>query len=79
MVTFALSKKENCISATAERISAETAHKHLESDPDAMLVCAYDDNEKFEQNHLQGAFSLDKFESQTDSLRKDREIIFYCA
>jgi rhodanese-related sulfurtransferase len=67
------------MSANAERISVATAHKHLESDPEVMLVCAYDDDEKFEQNHLQGAFSLDEFESQADSLRKDREIIVYCA
>jgi rhodanese-related sulfurtransferase len=67
------------MSATAERINIETAHKHLEADPGATLVCAYDDDEKFEHNHLQGAFSLGEFESQADSLRKDREIIFYCA
>jgi len=67
------------MSATVERISPETAHEHLESDPDAMLVCAYDDKEKFEQNHLRGAVSLDQFESQAGSIRKDQEIIFYCA
>jgi hypothetical protein len=67
------------MSATTERISPETAHKHLESDRDAMLVCAYEDNKKFEQNHLEGAFSLGEFASQADSLPRDREIIFYCA
>ena len=45
----------------------------------AMLVCAYDSEEKFEQNHLKGAIPLVEFESQVDSLPKDREIIFYCA
>ena len=67
------------MSATVERISPETAHKHLESDPATMLVCAYEDNEKFEKNRLQGAISLDDFESRAGSLPKDREIIFYCA
>ena len=66
------------MSSIAERINPQTA-RQLESNPDAMLVCAYDDSEKFEQNHLNGAVSLDELESQAGSLRKDREIIFYCA
>jgi hypothetical protein len=36
---------------STERISPDKAHEHLESDPDIMLVCASDENEKFEQNH----------------------------
>ena len=36
-------RKENRMSATDERINPETERKHMESDLDAMLVCAYDD------------------------------------
>ena len=44
-----------------------------------LLVCAYDDEEKFRQNRLQGAVSLADFRARQDSIPKDREIIFYCA
>lgn len=62
--------------ADIPRISAEAAHQHM-VDKDALLVCAYDDPKKFEQNHLAGAISLDDFRAQADSLPKDREVIFY--
>jgi len=45
----------------------------------ALLVCAYDDEGKFERNHLEGAISLDEFRSRLSSLAKDQEIVFYCA
>jgi len=61
-----------------ERISPQKARPRVASG-DALLVCGYDDDEKFQQNHLEGAISLAEFESQADTLPKDREIIFYCA
>jgi len=45
----------------------------------ALLVCAYDDEEKFKQVHLKGAISLTEFKSKLSSLPKEKEIIFYCA
>jgi rhodanese-related sulfurtransferase len=45
----------------------------------ALLVCAYDDEQKFQQLHLEGAISLAEFKSRFFALEKDREIIFYCA
>ena len=45
----------------------------------ALLVCAYDDNDKFKQFHLEGAISLEGFKSKTDEKDKNREIFFYCA
>ena len=45
----------------------------------ALLVCAYDDEEKFEKNHLEGAISLAEFKSNLSSIPKNKEIIFYCA
>jgi rhodanese-related sulfurtransferase len=62
-----------------ERIDPQQAYAHLESDADTLLVCAYDSEEKFQQNHLDGAMSLEEFLSQADAIPKDREIIFYCA
>jgi uncharacterized protein (TIGR02284 family) len=61
------------------RISPQEAKRKLETDNTAMLVCAYDSDEKFQQYHLEGAVSLSEFESQVDAMPKDRELIFYCA
>ena len=63
----------------AERISPRHAHEHRESDSNALLVCAYDSEQKLQQNRLEGAISLDQFRSRVDSLSRDREVIFYCA
>lgn len=63
----------------AQRIGARQAHEHLESSSGALLVCAYDSDEKFRANHLEGAMSLDDFRLRAGSLAKDTELIFYCA
>jgi hypothetical protein len=45
----------------------------------ALLVCAYDDEEKCKQLRLEGAIPLREFQSKLSALPKDQEIIFYCA
>ncbi len=45
----------------------------------ALLVCAYPSEERFRSLRLEGAISLQEFESRLPSLSKDQEIIFYCA
>ncbi|MEJ2100021.1 MAG: hypothetical protein P8X68_08580 [Desulfobacterales bacterium] len=45
----------------------------------AILVCAYDDAEKFKHNHLEGAVPFAELRSKLTSLSKAQEIIFYCA
>jgi hypothetical protein len=62
-----------------ERINPRQARQHLDADPNALLVCAYDSREKFEQNHLEGAISLEEFGDRAATLPRDREVIFYCA
>jgi rhodanese-related sulfurtransferase len=64
---------------TAERINPAEARRYLRTDPNALLVCAYDSDEKFRDNRLDGAISLADFQSREAKLPKDREIIFYCA
>jgi len=54
---------------TCEKLKAGTA----------LLVCAYDSDEKFKTMPLEGAISLSAFQSRFPSVSKDREIIFYCA
>ncbi len=60
------------------RISAEEVLQKAMSGS-ALLVCAYDDEEKFRKFHLEGAISFAEFRSKLPSLKKDHEIIFYCA
>jgi hypothetical protein len=60
------------------KIDVSQAKKDLE-ESDALLVCAYDSQEKFAANHLQGALSLDELRSRESSLPKQQELIFYCA
>jgi hypothetical protein len=45
----------------------------------ALLVCAYEDEKKFNANHLEGAISFADFKTRLSSLPKDQKIIFYCA
>jgi hypothetical protein len=45
----------------------------------ALLVCGYDDDDKFRANHLEGAISFADFKSKLPSLSKDQAIVFYCA
>ena len=60
------------------RISAEETRKRVKSGS-ALFVCAYDDDEKFQNNHLEGAISLGEFKTRLPSLARDQEMIFYCA
>ena len=60
------------------RISVEEARQKANSEA-ALLVCAYDDDEKFKNNHLQGAISFGEFRAKLPSLSSAQEIIFYCA
>jgi hypothetical protein len=64
---------------TAERMEPQAAHQALKSNPNAFLVCAYDDEEKCRRNYLEGAMTLREFEIREDSIPKDSEIILYCA
>lgn len=60
------------------RIAPEEVRQKVTSGS-AVLVCAYEDEERFRMLHLQGAVSLAEFRSRLPSLSKDQEIIFYCA
>lgn len=60
------------------RSKAEEVRQKVNSGS-SLLVCAYDDAEKFARFHLEGAISLAEFESRLPSLEKSQEIFFYCA
>ena len=62
----------------AVRIQAREIMPRVKSG-DAMLVCAYDNDEKFHNYHLEGAVSLSEFRALVPTLAKDKELVFYCA
>jgi hypothetical protein len=64
------------MAAIADRIGPTEAHERMKS-KQALLVCAYDDDEKFRKFQLDGAISLAEFREEEESLDKNREIIFY--
>jgi len=62
----------------APRISPQDTYRQVTSGQ-AILVCAYADENQCNTMMLQGAISLKEFESRLPNLRKDQPIIFYCA
>lgn len=60
------------------RIDPLEAHGRVE-EKGSLLVCAYDSDERFRSVALENAIPLSELRRRTDSLPKDREIIFYCA
>ena len=59
------------------RISPAEARQRVSAG--ALFVCAYESENLFQRNHLEGAMSLQEFQSRLPSLGKNKEIIFYCA
>jgi hypothetical protein len=58
------------------RIQPEEARKKVLSN-EAILVCAYEEEDKFRKMRLEGAISLNEFKTRISSLSKEQEIIFY--
>jgi hypothetical protein len=59
------------------KIDPEQARRSMEQG--AILVCAYDEAEKCQRYHLEGAMSLKELEGKEASIPKNRELLFYCA
>jgi hypothetical protein len=62
----------------AQRIDPQQARREVSSG-NALLVCAYDDQQKYQQYKLTNALSLSELKAQEAALPKDRKIFFYCA
>ena len=58
------------------RVSPQEAREKVQSGK-ALLVCAYDNDDKYRQMHLDGSITLSKFKSGIADIEKGREIIFY--
>ena len=59
------------------RIEPTVAHQHA-SEGDALIVCAYDDEQKCDDLGVADAMPLTEFEDRAEDLDRRREIIFYC-
>jgi len=62
----------------ATRIDPRVTRKKIESG-EALLVCAYDDEAKCNQMHLEGAMHLQELEEKLSGIPREKELIFYCA
>jgi hypothetical protein len=62
--------------ANIERISAQQAHEKTKANQ-ALLVCAYEDEAKYQRLNLGGSISFASLQSRAASLPKTQEIIFY--
>jgi uncharacterized protein (TIGR02284 family) len=69
---------DGLMSGLVERVDVQDARKRVQAG-NSMLVCAYDDDEKFRKNNLEGAISYATFEARKDEIPRSRELIFYCA
>jgi len=62
----------------AARITPQEAYEKVKAGQ-ALLVCGYEEDEKFRALRLEGAVSYSEFQRMLPTLPRDREIIFYCA
>jgi len=60
------------------RIAPNDAHSKVQAGQ-ALLVCAYGDDARYQSLKLEGSISLNELEKKLPSLPRDQELIFYCA
>lgn len=60
----------------ATKISPDEVYQKVKS-REAILVCAYSDDEEYKRINLEGSMSLSEFYSRLPQYSKDQEIIFY--
>jgi hypothetical protein len=60
------------------RVSPEEIYAKVQAG-ETLLVCAYDDEDKFRQLHLAGALSLSHFRKRWPALSPEQDVVFYCA
>ena len=60
------------------RISVQEAREKVMAGQ-AILVCAYEQDEKCRQIALEGSIPLSQFQQRAGSLPKEQEVIFFCA
>ncbi|HVO66220.1 MAG TPA: hypothetical protein VMT12_07045 [Syntrophales bacterium] len=58
------------------RVKPEEVYPKVKSG-EAILVCAYNDDEEYKRINLEGSISLGEFYSKLPSYSKNQEIIFF--
>ena len=58
------------------RVSPADIYEDVKSGK-TFLVCAYDDDRKFNMMRLEGAISLTDFRSRLSTLAKNQDVVFY--
>jgi len=60
------------------RVSPVDIYQNVKSGK-TLLVCGYDDDQKFKMMRLEGAISLNDLRSRLSTLSKNQDVVFYCA
>jgi len=63
--------------AEIERIGVDDARRKVQAQT-ALLVCAYGDEDKFNNDRLAGAIPLAALEARVATLARGKELVFYC-
>ena len=61
----------------AIRIDVQEAFREITTG-EAILVCAYEEEEKYPEYRLEKSMSFSEFLKKLPELKQDQEIIFYC-
>lgn len=59
------------------RVSPREAYEKVKAGQ-ALLVCAYESDARFEKFHLEGAISFNDFKARVKEMPMTKEVIFYC-
>jgi hypothetical protein len=62
----------------AQRISVSDVQQKLARRDGALLVCAYDDDQRWRAAGVTGSIPLSQLQSKLNTLPRTQEIIFYC-
>jgi hypothetical protein len=62
----------------AQRISVRDVQQKLARHEGALVVCAYDDDQKWRGAGVSGSIPFSQLQAKLNTLPKTQEIIFYC-
>ena len=62
-----------------KRVTPQDVRPRMREPDGPLLICAYEDEDKCRSVRLDGALTLKEFQHRLPTIRKDRELVFYCA
>ena len=60
------------------RLSPQEVHRALREGGGLLLVCAYEEDRRFEAAQLEGAIPFSGYLARRASLKADQDLVFYC-